>query len=64
MRRETDARDCAQETESAIRQGRHLRPAKAKRQAVAEMIDWVITDLTHLAPPMPLRHRMVGGAQP
>ena len=37
--RKTDARDWAQETESAIRQGRHLRPVEAKRHTVAEMID-------------------------
>ncbi|MFA6497886.1 MAG: site-specific integrase [Desulfurivibrionaceae bacterium] len=42
--RKTDAKKWAQDTESAIRDGRHFKTVEAKRHTVAEMIDRYITD--------------------
>ena len=37
--RKTDARKWAQQTESAMREGRHFKTIEAKRHTVGEMID-------------------------
>jgi integrase len=39
FKRKTDAKKWAQDTESAIREGRHFKTAEAKKHTVAEMID-------------------------
>lgn len=41
----TDARRWAQQTESAIREGRHFKTAEAKRHTLAELIDRYVKDV-------------------
>ena len=43
--RKTDAKKWAQDTESAIRDGRHFKTVEAKRHTVAEMIDRYLADV-------------------
>lgn len=43
--RKTDARKWAQDTESAIRDGRHFKTAEAKRHTFADMVDRYIRDV-------------------
>ena len=43
--RKTDARKWAQDTESAIRDGRHFKTAEAKRHTFADMVDRYIRDI-------------------
>lgn len=43
--RKTDARKWAQDTESAIRQGRHFRSLEARRHTVADLIDRYIAEV-------------------
>ncbi|MGZ5029223.1 MAG: site-specific integrase, partial [Methylobacter sp.] len=39
FKRKTDAKKWVQDTESAIREGRHFKTVEAKKHTVAEMID-------------------------
>ncbi|MDZ7662524.1 MAG: hypothetical protein U5J94_09045 [Thiohalophilus sp.] len=41
----TDARKWAQQTEAAIREGRHFKTMEAKRHTVSEMIDRYVADV-------------------
>ena len=43
--RKTDARRWAQQTEAAIREGRHFKSSEAKRHTLAELIDRYIRDV-------------------
>ena len=43
--RKTDAKRWIQQTEAAIREGRHFRTAEAKRRTVAEMVDRYLEDV-------------------
>ncbi|MDP3876034.1 MAG: site-specific integrase [Methylobacter sp.] len=43
FKRKTDAKKWIQDTESAIREGRHFKTAEAKKHTVAEMIDRYLT---------------------
>jgi integrase len=43
--RKTDAKRWIQQTEAAIREGRHFRTAEAKRRTVAEMVDRYLQDV-------------------
>jgi len=43
--RKTDAKKWAQDTESAIRDGRHFKTVESKRHTVANMIDRYIDDI-------------------
>ncbi|HIG0326610.1 TPA: tyrosine-type recombinase/integrase [Legionella pneumophila] len=44
--RKTDARRWAQQTEAAIREGRHFKTTEAKRRTLSEMIERYIKDVT------------------
>ena len=44
----TDARRWAQQTEAAIREGRHFKTSEAKKHTVAELIDRYICDVIPL----------------
>lgn len=46
----TDARRWAQQTEAAIREGRHFKTSEAKRHTLAEMIDRYIKEITPSKP--------------
>ena len=46
----TDARKWAQQTEAAIREGRHFKTTEAKRRTLGEMIDRYITDILPTKP--------------
>ena len=41
----TDARRWAQQTEAAIREGRHLKTREAQRHTLAELIDRYVADV-------------------
>lgn len=43
--RKTDAKRWAQQTEAAIREGRHFKTAEAKRRTVADLVDRYIADV-------------------
>lgn len=45
FKRKTDARKWIQDTESAIREGRHFKTAEAKRHTLAELVDRYINDV-------------------
>jgi hypothetical protein len=45
FQRLTDARRWAQQTEAAIREGRHFRTTEAKKHTVEELIDRYIRDV-------------------
>ena len=46
----TDARKWAQQTESAIREGRHFKTTEAKKRTLEELIDRYITDILPTKP--------------
>jgi integrase len=45
FKRQTDARKWVQDTESAIREGRHFKTAEAKKHTLAELVDRYIKDV-------------------
>ena len=47
FKRKTDAQKWAQDTESAIREGRHFKTSEAKKHTLAEMVDRYIKMLAH-----------------
>lgn len=59
--RKTDAKDWAQRTEAAIREGRHLPPNEAKRHTLGDLVDRYIEHLERKRPQAVKKHRQMLG---
>lgn len=57
-KRLTDAKKWAQDTESAIREGRHFKTAEAKKHTFADLVDRYIKDVLPTKPKQAVRQKM------
>lgn len=58
FKRKTDAKKWIQDTESAIREGRHFKTVEAKKHTLAELVDRYIKDV------LPTKHRQAPAQKP